>query len=349
MKRLLSRATPAVERVFSDQHRFVQPEALNVAPHLVGAALASPKRRAFALGVDLLLVALLAGVGGLWLVVGLLLVVLQLRIRREQAGVEPAVTPTRTRRRAWVGWAVAAVLLFLAASEAQDRWDTWAHPGRAAQVASDGADADRAEALAEVTRALKEAQVDVPALATVTQQVEAMAQAASSAASAAVKAAASSAAASAPSMPPAPTAELNPDKRRIAELEAQLKDARRHKPLSWRQQWERLWDDVASSLGWGIVYFSLLPAWWGGQTVGKKLFGLRVVELTGKPMTVLRCLKRYGGYAAGMATGGLGFAQVLWDVNRQALQDKAAHTVVLDLRVAGLTPSMVVADDAQQP
>jgi len=174
--------------------------------------------------------------------------------------------------------------------------------------------------------------VDVPALATVTQQVEAMAQAASSAASAAVKAAAASAAASAPSAPSSPTAELNPDKRRIAELEAQLKDARRHKPLTWRQQWERLWDDVVSSLGWGIVYFSLLPAWWGGQTVGKKLVGLRVVELTGQPMTVMRCLKRYGGYAAGMATGGLGFAQVLWDVNRQGLHDKAAHTVVLDLR-----------------
>jgi uncharacterized RDD family membrane protein YckC len=66
--------------------------------------------------------------------------------------------------------------------------------------------------------------------------------------------------------------------------------------------------------------------------VGKKLFGLQVVELTGKPMTVMRCLKRYGGYAAGMATGGLGFAQLLWDANRQALQDKAAHTVVVDMR-----------------
>ena len=44
---------------------------------------------------------------------------------------------------------------------------------------------------------------------------------------------------------------------------------------------------------------------------------------------------RYGGYAAGMATGGLGFAQVLWDANRQAVQDKLAHTVVVDLRRAG--------------
>jgi uncharacterized RDD family membrane protein YckC len=95
---------------------------------------------------------------------------------------------------------------------------------------------------------------------------------------------------------------------------------------------------VGASFGWGIVYFSLLPAWWGGQTVGKKLLGLQVVELTGKPMTVLRCLKRYGGYAAGMATGGLGFVQALWDPNRQALQDKAAHTAVVDLRAPRAEP-----------
>ena len=101
-----------------------------------------------------------------------------------------------------------------------------------------------------------------------------------------------------------------------------------------REQLSRFLDDIGAGLGWGVVYFSLLPAWWGGQTVGKKFFGLRVVELTGKPMTVMRSLKRYGGYAAGMATGGLGFAQVLWDPNRQGLHDKAAHTAVVDLRAA---------------
>ena len=91
---------------------------------------------------------------------------------------------------------------------------------------------------------------------------------------------------------------------------------------------------MGAKFGWGIVYFSLLPAWWSGQTVGKKLLGLQVVELTGQPMTVMRCLKRYGGYAAGLATGCLGFGQALWDPNRQAIQDKAAHTAVIDLRGA---------------
>jgi hypothetical protein len=51
----------------------------------------------------------------------------------------------------------------------------------------------------------------------------------------------------------------------------------------------------------------------------------------------MRCLRRYGGYAAGMATGGLGFVQALWDVNRQGIQDRVAHTVVIDLRAPSAT------------
>lgn len=124
---------------------------------------------------------------------------------------------------------------------------------------------------------------------------------------------------------------------RIEKLQAELAEAR--KPRSLMQHLRRFLDDLGAGLGWGIVYFSLLPAWWGGQTVGKKLLRLRVVELTGQPMTVMRSLKRYGGYAAGLATGGLGFLQILWEPNRQGLHDKAAHTAVLDLRVADTTPA----------
>jgi len=120
----------------------------------------------------------------------------------------------------------------------------------------------------------------------------------------------------------------------VAQLEAELAEARKPKKLHLKNRLMDFLDDIGAGLGWGIVYFSLLPAWWGGQTVGKKLFGLRVVELTGKPMTVMRCLKRYGGYAAGLATGGVGFLQIVWDPNRQGLHDKAAHTAVLDLRAA---------------
>jgi uncharacterized RDD family membrane protein YckC len=119
---------------------------------------------------------------------------------------------------------------------------------------------------------------------------------------------------------------------RIAVLQAQLVEARKPKAFDLNEQIRTWVDEVGLGLGWAIVYFSLLPVWWQGQTVGKRLLGLRVVELTGKPLTALRAFKRYGGYAAGMATGLFGFAQILWDPNRQAIQDKTAHTVVIDLR-----------------
>jgi len=134
-----------------------------------------------------------------------------------------------------------------------------------------------------------------------------------------------------PAAAPAPS-DLPSATARIVALEEALAQARQPRPWTLRHELQRAADGLGASFGWGIVYFSLLPAFWNGQTLGKRLLRLQVVELTGQPMTVMRCLRRYGGYAAGMATGGLGFAQALWDPNRQGIQDRAAHTVVIDLR-----------------
>jgi uncharacterized RDD family membrane protein YckC len=264
----------------SAQRRWLTAEPLNVAPALVGLPLATPQRRALAMGVDLAGMALLAGVGGFWLVGGLALVALLLRGQR--AGV---------RKRLLIGWVFAAGLGVLALQDAYDRWG----PNR---------DVHRAAVAAEA-------------------QADAAAEATEAAAEAAVEAAANSA--SAPGLS---------DAQRIARLEAQIVALRKPQPFKWREQFDRAVESVGVSFGWGFVYFSLLPAWWNGQTLGKKLFRLRVVELTGRPLTVMRCLRRYGGYAAGMATGGLGFLQALWDVNRQGIQDRVAHTVVVDLRAS---------------
>ena len=122
------------------------------------------------------------------------------------------------------------------------------------------------------------------------------------------------------------------DADRIRDLESQLAEARKPRPIQWRDDALRRLHKLGLRFGWAIAYFSLLPFWWQGQTVGKRLFGLRVVELTGKPLGLMTCFGRYGGYAAGLATGGMGFLQVLWDPNRQAVEDKLAHTVVVDLR-----------------
>lgn len=286
MKALLTRLPPALR----ERQRWVTPEPLNLAPELVGLPLATPARRAWAMGVDLAVVGVLTGISGLWLWLGLALVLLQLRNRPPS---------TKASRRQWVGWVAAALIAMLALEEAHNRWVTWREPAPsvAASRAGDG-DED------------PEASTVLPA-------------AAGPAAGASGAAALSSA-------------------ERITQLETQLAAAQREarqarraladKPTGLREQVAGFLDDIGAGLGWGIVYFSLLPAWWGGQTVGKKLLRLRVLELTGKPMTVMRSLKRYGGYAAGLATGGVGFLQLLWDPNRQGLQDKAAHTVVIDLR-----------------
>ena len=83
------------------------------------------------------------------------------------------------------------------------------------------------------------------------------------------------------------------------------------------------------TFGWAGVYFTLCLAWLGGRTPGKWLVGTRVVRLDGRPLTTLDAFTRYGGYAAGLATGMIGFARVLWEPNRQAIEDKIAWTVVL--------------------
>ncbi len=121
------------------------------------------------------------------------------------------------------------------------------------------------------------------------------------------------------------------DTARIAVLEDQLAEARKPKAFDMRAALRDAVGALGLSFSWAVLYFTLLPCWWNGQTLGKKFLRLRVVELTGKPMTLIRCFGRYGGYAAGLATGLLGFAQIYWDANRQAVQDKIAHTVVIKL------------------
>jgi hypothetical protein len=284
--------------------RRVSPEPLNVLPALVGLPLATPQRRAAAMAVDLVVVALLSEASGFWLAGGLLLVLLQLRDRGR----------LQMRTRAVAGWVLVALFVGLAAQQAwqagRDR-----HPPRPEVELSDDEDVEREAALRQAADILR-------------------AQGLPSAASSVAALASAVAAASAPQAAAStPEQLLVQARQRITQLEEQLAQARRPRPWTLRTEIARLADAVGASFGWSIVYFTLLPAFWNGQTLGKRLLQLQVVELAGQPLTVMRCLRRYGGYAAGMATGGLGFAQVMWDVNRQGLQDRAAHTVVIDRRL----------------
>jgi uncharacterized RDD family membrane protein YckC len=90
--------------------------------------------------------------------------------------------------------------------------------------------------------------------------------------------------------------------------------------------------DMGLGFGWAAVYFSVFIAWFNGQTMGKMLCRIKVIKIDAKPLSFWESFERYGGYSAGLATGLMGFLQIIWDPNRQAIHDKISETVVLDLR-----------------
>ena len=100
-------------------------------------------------------------------------------------------------------------------------------------------------------------------------------------------------------------------------------------PLAWIKG---LLNDLGLGFGWAAFYFTVFTAWFDGQTLGKKIFGIRVIQLDGVKISLWAAFGRYGGYAAGFTTGLLGFFQIYWDANRQAIQDKISATVVIDVR-----------------
>jgi hypothetical protein len=116
------------------------------------------------------------------------------------------------------------------------------------------------------------------------------------------------------------------------ELEQQLEQERERGLINLIT---RVLNEVGIEFGWSALYFTLLPVIWRGRTPGKRLLRVRIVRLDGKPLGWWAALNRFGGYAASIFTGLLGFFEMFWDDNRQAMQDRIAATVVvLDTKVA---------------
>jgi len=140
---------------------------------------------------------------------------------------------------------------------------------------------------------------------------------------------------------------------RISNLEASVERqrARAEEAESGLWAWLRSkLDTLSFGLGWWTMYFAILMPWMKGATPGKKILGLRVVRLDGQPVTWWHAFERAGGYAAGLATGLLGFAQILWDPNRQAIHDKVAGTVVIQAgaqRVPGQWEHLVESENVR--
>ncbi|TKB50698.1 RDD family protein [Ferrimonas sediminicola] len=113
-------------------------------------------------------------------------------------------------------------------------------------------------------------------------------------------------------------------------------------------------EDLGLGLGWASVYFTVFTAWFHGQTLGKKLLAIRVIQLDNTPLSLWAAFGRYGGYGAGVATGLTGFLQIFWDPNRQGIHDKIASTVVVDLRAkarrrARATSKQILATPPREP
>lgn len=88
-------------------------------------------------------------------------------------------------------------------------------------------------------------------------------------------------------------------------------------------------DELGLGIGWSGLYFTFLTAFFRGRTPGKRVLGIRVLRLDGGALSYWIAFERFGGYAASLFTGMEGFLRILWDRNRQCLQDKLAETVVI--------------------
>ena len=111
---------------------------------------------------------------------------------------------------------------------------------------------------------------------------------------------------------------------------------------SWEMVWDSskgVWDRVpvqhaliASIIS--FLYYWLLHAFWNGQTLGKKLFGMRVVQENGSKITVgqaaLRQVVEVVLSWLCCIGGLLDLGWILFDPRKQALHDKAAKTLVVD-------------------
>ncbi len=78
-----------------------------------------------------------------------------------------------------------------------------------------------------------------------------------------------------------------------------------------------------------IAYEVIMYVEYNGQTVGKRVAGIKVVMEDGSKITYGKALVRFiGGYAS-FAVFLLGYFWVAWDSKKQAWHDKIAQTVVV--------------------
>jgi uncharacterized RDD family membrane protein YckC len=80
----------------------------------------------------------------------------------------------------------------------------------------------------------------------------------------------------------------------------------------------------------GLAYYIYLEGSPSGQTIGKRIMGIRVVDFqTGGQIGYGKAAIRYFGRILSAIPCGLGYLWMLWDPQKQTWHDKLAATVVV--------------------
>ncbi|HET7322034.1 MAG TPA: RDD family protein [Longimicrobiaceae bacterium] len=365
-------ATPPPGRA-RDPRDIVTPDALHVAPELLGLPLARPWRRAAALSVDGILVAILSNAPGFLLALAASLVLFRVASRRKEG--TGAVRGSLRITFALVG----ALTLFVVGIKTWQAANDTAEAAFASMITDDapsaqvkigedgtaitgikglrlGASALRFASAKNEPDARRYAQEMVDGLraagmsdAQIRDQLKGgdivddgadkpWLSAALGSVLAGLDAPAATAAEPDADLAPAGVdslALLREQNEKLeaknGELKAQMREladeAHQANIVSWLKSFVK--DEFGLGLGWVGLYFVATVALFRGRTPGKRLFGIRIIRLNGKPIGWWGAFERFGGYAAGFATGLLGFFQIFWDRNRQGIHDKIAETAVI--------------------
>jgi hypothetical protein len=330
-----------------DPRETITPDSFTIDPALLGQPLARPARRAAAMAIDLGLIALLVWAGGFLFGVAAAWVFLRISNRAAGGGV-------LRRSSRFVARAAAALILFLVVMNAVGSWRRgrtppperagWEHLSQdeaeqairreiADRMASEGVDPDDILRGAAPSRP-GTAPADDSSPSAGAARLDSLLDAYVAARAADRTAVADSLIPSIRGAIAADTVEvLAARARRVAEenrrLRAERDEARQRRGiLSFLRSSA---DDFGLTFGWSGLYFTGFLALWNGQTPGKRIARIRVLRLDGKPMTWWASFERFGGYAASIFTGLLGFVQIFWDRNRQGMHDKITETVVVRL------------------
>jgi uncharacterized RDD family membrane protein YckC len=89
------------------------------------------------------------------------------------------------------------------------------------------------------------------------------------------------------------------------------------------------WPYLGAYLAFLALVYAVYFTGTTGQTLGKIVYGLRVVDTAGRPPGYLRAAGRAALGALGVVAAGLGLVPVLFDPARRAFHDRVLHTRVI--------------------